>query len=224
MTLFYIDISNVQWGLPFTRDGAVALVQFLRAAKAEGMSGAVHKVSQGANFADPYYWPTFRSWCESNDFSWLGYHFADTSDPAAQARNFVANDGGPYAMLDFENGAGDIDNFWNVVNAFNDVGVNVSQSYLPEWYDDDIGDPDLSSLTANQISLVSSNYAWEPTGSPADIYNALGGDNGPGWQPYGGATPSVWQFSQMASVGGITVDCNAYRGTSLDALFTGNVF
>lgn len=223
MTLFYTDIANVQWGLPFSQDGANSLIAFLNAAKAAGLSGAVHKCTQGSDFADDF-WPTFRDWCEHNDFSWLGYLFADTSDPDAQARNFVTNNGGKWAMVDFEAGAGGIDNFWNIVNALNNVGVGVPLDYLPRWYDEEIGSPNLAMLAANQISLISSNYGWLPTGAPIDIYNALGGDTGPGWQPYAGAQPAVWQFTDRASIGGITVDCNAYRGSNLDALFTGNVF
>lgn len=217
MTLFWPDVSNNNWSS--TED----LLNFLAAAKAEGMAGVVHKVSEGPFFADPY-WQTCRTWCENNDFSWLGYHYVDTSPPEAQAHNFVANNGGQWAMLDAERGSGGIENFWNVVNAFNAAGVSVSLAYDPAWYLGDIGYPDISDLTANQISLVSSNYGWLPTGAPADIYNALGGDNGPGWRPYDGATPAVWQFTDRASVGGLTVDCNAYKGSSLDALFTGNVF
>ena len=224
MTQFYADISNQNWGGPnFTKQGADALIAFLVAAKAAGLAGAVHKVTQGSDFTDPY-WPIFRDWCEHNDFSWLGYAYIDTSDPDAQAELFASHNGGSWAMLDHEIGGGDINNMWNVANAFNANGISVSQLYLPNWYRGRIGLPDLSDLPANQISLVSSNYSWQPSGSPADIYNALGGDNGPGWQPYGGCAPTVWQFSQQASIGGRVVDCNAYKGSSPDALFTGNVF
>jgi GH25 family lysozyme M1 (1,4-beta-N-acetylmuramidase) len=213
----YPDLSNNNWS---THQD---VIDFLTAMKSSGIHGAVHKVSQGSSFVDEF-WPTFRSWSEENDSSWLGFHYVDTSDPDAQAENFLANNGGPFAMLDFEAGGGDINNFWNVVNAFNAAGVSVSLGYLPNWYWGDIHEPDLSDLPANQISLVSSNYGWLPTGSPVDIYSALGGDNGPGWRPYGGAAPTVWQFTDRASIGGHLVDCNVYRGSSLDALFTGNVF
>lgn len=216
--LFYPDVSNVQWS---SND---QLTAFLTSAKASGMAGVMHKVTQGSGFQDAF-WPVFRQWCETNDTSWLGYHYCDTSDPDAQARNFVNNNGGSFAMLDFEAGAGNISNFWNVVNAFNTAGVNVTMAYIPNWYWGQIGSPNLAYLTANQISLVSSNYPAGP-GSPDEIYSAAGAATGPGWVAYGGARPAVWQFTDKASIGGITVDCNVYLGPgpNLDALFTGNIF
>jgi hypothetical protein len=222
VTLFYPDVSNLQWGGP-NYNGAAALTAFLERLKPE-FAGVVGKVSQGSGFADPD-WQTLRSWCEGNDLSWLGYHYVDTSDADAQARCFVNNNGGPFAMLDVEDGSGDIDQFWAVVNAFNNAGVSITLAYLPAWYWEDIGEPDLSPLAQNQIALVSSNYAGGP--APASvIYADSGGDSGPGWNPYGDAFPTCWQFSDMAEVAGITVDCNAYRGAgpNLDALFTGAIF
>lgn len=224
-TLFYPDVSNVNWGGPaHTLSGAQSLLTFLASAKVSGMAGVMHKVSQGSGFADPY-WPAFRQWCENNDMSWLGYHYVDTSDPTAQAQNFTAHNGGAWAMLDFEGGAGNWSNFWAVVNAFNTAGVDISMAYVPQWYWSQIGQPDLSSLAANQISLVSSNY---PGGSgPAGaIYAQSGAAAGAGWLPYGGAKPTSWQFTDQANVGAFTVDANAYLGPgpNLNALFTGNIF
>jgi hypothetical protein len=224
VTLFYTDVSNNQWGLPWSNWGRTKSVTFLGQLHREGFSGVVHKVSEGSDFADPY-WETVREWCEGNNMSWLGYHYVRTDDPNAQAAQFVNNNGGPNAMLDVEDGSGDINNFWNVVNAFNNAGVNVSLAYIPNWYRENIGSPDLSGLTANQISLVSSDYSTGGPGNAMDIYNSLGGDNGPGFQPYGNATPTVWQFTAQATVGPFpNIDCNAYLGTNLDALFTGTIF
>lgn len=220
--LFYPDVSNVNWGGPnFTDAGKQRLLGFLAAAKQTGMAGVQHKVTQGAGFKDPY-WPTFRQWCETNNTSWLGYHYVDQSNPDAQAANFVANNGGAWAMLDFEQGAGNISQFWNVVNAFNNHGVSVSMAYIPNWYWQQIRQPALTYLTSNQISLVSSNYPGG-TGIPQHIYT---GPSGPGWVSYGGCAPTVWQFTDQALIGGVNVDCNAYLGAgpNLDALFTGNVF
>ena len=218
MTQFYPDVSNLQW------DSDQDVINFLSQLHAEGFAGVVHKVSQGSSYADPY-WQTCRSWCEQNDLSWLGYCYVTTDDPDAQAEQFNANNGGPFAMLDFEYGAGDIDHFWDVVNAFNNAGVSVSMAYFPKSWWGRIGDPDLSYLAANQISLISANYPGG-YGTASELYANVGGDGGPGWSPYGGATPTVWQFTDCASIAGLQVDCNAYNGPgpNLDALFTGNVF
>jgi hypothetical protein len=225
VTLFYPDVSNNEWGGPdWTEEGQQSLINFLSQLHGEGFAGVVHKVSQGGYFSDPY-WQACRSWCEANDLSWLGYHYCDTSGPASQAAQFVSNDGGGNVMLDFELLAGGISNFWALVTAFNNAGVNVSMAYLPDWYWGQIGEPDLSDLAANQISLVSSAYP-DGSGYASDVYANSGGDSGEGWAPYGGATPTCWQFTDSANIAGIMADCNAYEGPgpNLDALFTGNVF
>jgi hypothetical protein len=123
-------------------------------------------------------------------------------------------------MLDVESNSGDIDNFWAVVQAFNNAGINVSLAYIPRWYWEKIGCPDLSSLAENQIQLVSSNYPNVGSGYASDVYYNAGGEAGPGWTSYGGATPTCWQFTDQANVAGHVVDCNAYNGPNLDALFT----
>lgn len=220
VTLFYPDVSNNNW------NSGQQLTDFLAQLHPEGFAGVCHKVSEGNYYGDPY-WETCRAWCENNDLSWLGYHYVTTNDPSAQAGMWLANNGGPFAMLDFEANSGDINNFWRVVEAFNNINVDVSMAYIPRWYWQEIGSPDLSPLAANQISLVSSSYP-AGNGYASSIYNDAGGDGGNGWAPYGGAAPTVWQFTDRANIAGINVDCNAYNGPSadlnLDALFTGNVF
>lgn len=225
MTLLYTDVSNVNWTntAAWTADGLQNLYIFLNGVKAAGLAGVVHKVSQGNWFRDPY-WQPCRQWCEENDTSWLGYCYVEDGDPDGQASTFVANNGGPNAMLDFEAGSGDMSNFWNVVNSFNNAGVNVSLAYIPRWY---LNSPaggwgSLAQLVPNQIQLVSSAYPGGG-GSPWGIYRdpVVGGDNGEGWDPYNGGAPKVWQFTDRATVGGFIVDCNAYKGDNLDALFVG---
>jgi hypothetical protein len=210
--LYYPDVSNNQWA------SDADLISFLSQLKGQGFAGVVHKASEGNYFADRY-WPICQDWCVHNDLSWLPYHYVTTDDPASQAQTFVNNSGGPNVMLDVEANSGDINNFWAVVNAFNNAGVNVSLAYIPRWYWEQIGSPDLSALPANGIQLVSSNYP-AGGGEASEIYAAAGGDNGPGWAPYGGATPAAWQFTDKANIAGKTVDCNAYHGTSLDVFFT----
>lgn len=222
-TLYYPDVANVQWGLPFSTQGQQQLLGFLAQLKPEGFAGAVHKATQGSGFQDPYF-ATFRNYCENNDLSWLGYHYVTTDDPGAQAANWVANNGGPFAMLDVESGSGNMNTFWNVVNAFNAAGINVTQAYIPHWYWQQIGEPNLS-LAENQIALVSSNYP-AGNGYASQIFTDAGGDGGPGWASYGGDSPRAWQFTDTATIAGIDVDCNAYLGAgpNLDAFFTGAIF
>ena len=215
VTLFYPDVSNNNW--LSVQDS----LDFLSQLKPEGFSGVVHKVSEGAYYQDPF-WQPVRGWCEQNDLPWLGYHYLTTDDPAAQAATWNANNGGPFAMFDVEANSGDIGNFWAVVNAFNAAGVNVTLGYIPQWYWNEIGSPDLSTLAPNGINLVSSAYPGG-TGFASSIYDTAGGDCGEGWDAYGGGTPRAWQFTDSASINGLTVDCNAFQGTDLNQLFTGAI-
>lgn len=71
------------------------------------------------------------------------------------------------------------------------------------------------SIAALQGPLVSSNYPASGETSPVAIYATVGGDAGPGWQPYGGKVPEIWQFTSRAILPGVssTEDVNAFKGT-----------
>lgn len=104
---------------------------------------------------------------------------------------------------------------WTTLTKGRPLGV-----YLPQWYWTQIGHPDLRVLPANCF-LVSSDYGPNATGSPATLYGQRNGSLGSGWLPYGGVTPSLWQFGSQARIPGCSdaTDVNAYRGT-LDQLTT----
>lgn len=224
MTLFGPDISNVNFGGP-TNPNLGAVERFVNALRGQAFSFLIAKASQGSDFIDP----TFQTVAAWNTLPLVSYHFVDTSDPAAQAANYVkALDGVKAAcMLDFEEVNNDglplltPTDFWDVVGAFNEAGVTVALAYYPAWFADDIG-ADLSELTPNEIGLVSSNYPGG-IGYAWGIYQACGGDKGKGWNTYNGGTPVIWQFTDQAQISGLQVDCNAFRGTltGLEALLTG---
>ncbi|UVO12798.1 hypothetical protein NM962_01115 [Mycobacterium sp. SVM_VP21] len=202
MTLYGPDLSNNNWS-SFAEIAGWLDDCFHR----EGYSWMEHKVSEGNYYRDPY-WPTVRDWCNANDVPVIGYHYVTTNDPAQQAAKFVANGGGAYVMLDFEANSGGIGNFWAVVHAFNAVGVNVALSYIPHWYWQQIGWPNLAGVPG----LISSSYYERGTYGSVE-YDHAGGDTGPGWDAYGGAAPVIWQFSDGAIIDGKSVDANAFRGT-----------
>lgn len=210
-TLFYPDCSNNNWS---TEQDAIDFVNELAA---QGFSGMCHKVSEGDYYEDPY-WPIVLQACQEADLPVLGYHYVTTNDPAAQANTYRAAGGLPNAMADWEANGGDLANYYAVASAFNAAGINVGVGYCPQWYYDEVGGGDLSQAGA----LVSSAYPGG-TGYASSIYANAGGDNGSGWQPYGGVTPTCWQFTDRALIAGITVDCNAFKGTpdQLAQLFSG---
>ncbi|MEU6587400.1 GH25 family lysozyme [Nocardia sp. NPDC046763] len=200
MTLYGVDISNWQAGISIPEIAAA------------GFSWVEAKVSEGDYLQDPT-WPEFLASAREIGLPIIGYHYAMADcAPAAQVRTWLANNGGANAMIDFEGGGGDIGDFWALVQAFDDAGVNVALSYLPQWYWEQIGSPDLSQVPG----LVASAYPGG-SGYASDIYAAAGGDSGQGWTPYGHAQPLIWQFSDQASVAGMSLDANAFRG-DIDSL------
>jgi hypothetical protein len=206
VTLFYPDCSNNNWAT--TADA----INFLQQLVPRGFSGICHKVSEATTTRTP---TGRKQWCAQNDLPVLGYHYVSTDDAAAQARTWLANQGGTEAMLDWETSSGDLTNLIAVVDAFNTAGITIQLGYYPRWYWNQQGGGDLSDL-AN--ALVSSGYpdgncyAWT-------IYTNSNGVTGTGWAPYGGTTPDAWQFTDRADIAGLTVDCNAYQGTDLTVLF-----
>jgi GH25 family lysozyme M1 (1,4-beta-N-acetylmuramidase) len=208
VTIYYPDLSNNDW-----QPGDDVESWLKDCIFNEGYSAICHKVTQGASFQDAY-WGTVHAWCANNDVPLIGYHFVNTDDPAAQAANWVNWVGWEVpCMLDFEPDSTNPDaaQFWAVVDAFNNAGVQIALSYYPRWYWEQLDEPDLSQVPG----LVSSDYSYG-SGYGSVIYWNADGDSGPGWAPYGGGTPVIWQFTNQASIGGKTVDCNAFQGTVAD--------
>lgn len=210
-TLFYPDCSNNNWN---TEQDAIDFVNQLIP---QGFSGMCHKVSEGDYYEDPF-WPAVLAACNEANIPVLGYHYVTTNDGGSQAQTYLANGGLPNAMFDWEANGGDLANYYAVATAFNAAGVNVGVGYCPQWYWDEVGGGDLSQAGA----LVSSAYPGG-TGYASVIYANAGGDSGEGWNPYGGVTPTCWQFTDQALIAGLSMDCNAFKGTpdQLAQLFSG---
>lgn len=232
MTIFIPDVSNNNWGsTTLTASGQQKQMTFLSSLSGSfsSFAGLEHKMSQGAGYVDPY-GAIAQNWAAKNKFPFIGYHWATTDYPVEQVANWHNAGGGNNVMIDFE----DVDDnqqptlnatqFWDLVDEFNNMGVNVALAYLPEWYANNIG-MDLTPLSRNGISLINSAYPLGySVGSPQDIYRGCGGDAGEGWASYRGGLPSLWQFTSSATLGIFQqVDINAYHGTAqqLGSLFSG---
>jgi lysozyme len=113
--------------------------------------------------------------------------------------------GGTPLMLDAEPtgssrpSVGDCTGF---IDAYRRLGGIVNLVYLPRWYWQQLGSPGLGGLASRKCGLVSSAYT---------AYSDAA--NGTGWMPYGGITPSIWQYTDKHSFNGQPVDFNAYRGS-----------
>lgn len=210
-TLFYPDCSNNNWS------NVQDALDFVAQLKPQGFSGMCHKVSEGNYYEDPF-WQPVKQACQEAEIPVLGYHYVTTNDGNSQAQTYLANGGLLNSMFDWEANGGNLENYYAVANAFNSNNVKVGVGYCPQWYWNEVGGGDLTQAGA----LVSSAYPGG-SGYASTIYYGAGGDTGEGWNPYGGVIPTCWQFTDQALIAGLSMDCNAFKGTidQLSQLFSG---
>lgn len=185
----------------------------------EGFAFVICKLSEGTNSAS---YAGSRGWI--NEARGLGmhaggYHYLRAGDEVAQADVFcdaLQACGNPAGMLDVEAGSGGIDGVHAFLDRCNQRGHPIQLLYMPRWYWQQIGQPNLAGLPP----LWSSRYP----SMTADLASALYGQvPGTYWNGYGGGGVAVLQFTSTARVAGYTVDANAFEGTpdQLAALFGG---
>jgi lysozyme len=194
VTIYGPDISN--------NNGVVNI----DAVADEGFDFVFAKVSEGSGFKDRY-WARTRDWCVARRLLCVGYHYVKTDNPSQQAWNFHDNGGGDKVMFDFEANSGNINNFWACVNAFNALGIAVVLSYIPRWYWQQIGSPDISNIPG---LLIQSSYVGAKNGAASAMYP---GDGSYMWNGFGGHNVDILQFTDAAWIAGQSLDCNAFRGT-----------
>lgn len=188
MTILFPDVSHWNAGVNLT--GAQALIA---------------KATEGVSYVDPTY-AGFKAWAAGAGVPFCAYHWLDTTDAGAQARHAYAIVGPRTPlMIDDEQNVIVVGHTLQFVAAYRAAGGTVRLEYAPQWVWHDSGEPDLRPLAAAGLSIVSSNY-------PAAGYT----DAGPGWTPYGGITPAIWQYTSRQPFGGKAVDFNAFRGTVAD--------
>jgi hypothetical protein len=165
----------------------------------------IAKATEGTDFVDAQY-TTNKSRTLAGGWPFAGYHFLTTADANAQAGHAHAVIGSTPAMLDVETGTSGNPSWAKVkafITAYRKLGGVLHLAYIPKWYwRDQWGSPDMSWLDDNDVALISSQYT---------SYS----DNGPGWDPYGGMKPAIWQYTATP------IDTNAFKGTQdeLGALF-----
>jgi hypothetical protein len=185
-----------------------------RRARSEGMDFLIAKVSQGSGMRDSR-WPYNRDGARAAGLLVCGYHYIDTSPPAAQARNCAGwlGDLNIPIALDHERGGGDVNQLRVVLNTFRAQGMRVALTYCPPFYWREIGSPSLAGLPP----LWKARY-FTTGGTPQQLYAKTPANY---WDGYGGLNPVMLQFTDGASLAGQRVDANAFRGTraELAALF-----
>ena len=187
MTIWYPDVSN--------HEGAMALEA--------GTVAVIAKATEGTGYVDPFF-EHFKSEAARVGAMFGGYHFLHAGNGAGQARFCFQHVGpGVPVMIDLEPTTGSMPTVQDGLDfaaEFRALGGICSLVYLPHWYWQQLGSPSLLPLALADLGLVSSGYT---------AYS----DSGPGWTPYGGVTPAVWQYTDALAYSGQSVDFNAYRGT-----------
>jgi hypothetical protein len=197
MTIFGPDISN--------NNGRVDIDRVAD----EGFDFVFAKVSEGSGFRDGY-WAATRDACARRGLICVGYHYVKTDNADAQAACFANNGGGDKVMFDFEANSGNINNFWACVQAFNRRGIEVVLSYIPHWYWQQIGSPDISNIPG---LLIQSSYVSGSGGAASAMYP---GDDSRMWAGFGGKNVDILQFTDAAHIAGMNMDANAFRGSKAE--------
>ena len=89
------------------------------------------------------------------------------------------------------------------------LGAPIPLLYLPRWYWQRIGSPDLSGLPP----LWGSSYPSTQHATASELYELVTPTR---WASYGGLPVMVLQFAETALVAGKAIDANAYQGTPTD--------
>ena len=191
MVLFYPDVSGYQGNIDLA-----------------GVPAACAKATEGGSYASPFYAAQKNEAAKAGAF-FFAYHFLHAGNGRQQALWCRSKTPGVPLMLDFEpTGSSEprLPDAVAFITAYRGAGGVCNLVYLPHWYWQQIGAPDLKPLRDLGMLLVSSAYPGSYTG-----------DHGSGWQPYGGMDVTIWQYTSTQVLHGQKVDYNAYRGT-LDQL------
>lgn len=194
MTVHFPDLSHYQAG-----------------ADLQGAAAVIVKATQGVSFTDRAY-VAFKAKAAAAGIPFMAYHWVDASPIGAQASHAHAVIGDVPVMWDAEAAGSTVPRLVQITKAYRALGGDVRLVYLPHWWWQQIGSPDLRPLAHAGLALVSSSY-------PHGGYS----EDGPGWAAYGGVAPTIWQWTSSHLFNGIRCDFNAFRGTKaeLAALLTG---
>lgn len=194
--IYGIDISHFQ--------GTVNLAQ----ARRDGFEFAFLKATEGADWSDS----TFRRNLDAARAAGMltaAYHYqrAGTALSARLANITRTVPRDCPVIIDLEDGGGHADQSRETINALRQAGYSCPLLYLPRWYWQQLGSPDLAGLPP----LWASRYPDTKPGVASAIYQRVPASY---WDGYGGNSVAVLQFSSSATVAGTTpVDVNAYGGT-----------
>lgn len=183
--------------------------------RAEGIDFMAVKLSEGTGTFGGLDWIRRGQACGLLS---LGYHYLRSGNEVAQAAVFsqqLAAAGGVPGMLDAEavTAVGQtptltVTGIHRFLDACAANGARVPLLYLPRWYWQRMGSPDLSGLPM----LWASSYV-SGTGYASVLYEGV---TPRFWAAYGGLPVAVLQFTDRALIAGQRIDADAYLGTRDD--------
>lgn len=197
MTIFGLDISHHQGTAPD-----------LAAARREGIEFVIIKATQGATIADTRFRANLAE-ARAAGMLVAAYHYVTAEDSIQSQVDNVRRVVSPDVPVipDVEAGSGTIPRVKTLVGLLRTAGYSVPLSYIPRWYWQQLGSPDLRGLPP----LWSSRY---PDTTVDTLANEWADVPASYWIGYGGLAVAVLQFSSSARVAGYApLDANAYRGT-----------
>jgi len=208
MAVFGIDISHHQ-------DAALDLAR----CKREGISFVFLKATEGNSFIDREFKANL---AEARKAGLLvaAYHYVrghvSASAQVAHISRVVPKS--VPVIPDTEDGGGYLPLTRDLITKLRAAGYRVPLLYLPRWYWQRIGSPDMKGLPP----LWASRYPDMVQGSLADEWDDVPASY---WTGYGGLPVAVLQFTSSARIAGhAPIDANAFRGTpaQLAALLGGS--
>lgn len=140
----------------------------------------------------------------------IGYHYLRAGNEDAQAKVFAQHQlhCDVPGMLDVEAGSGSVSNVKAFISALQQYGGSIALVYMPHWYWQQVGSPDLSGLPP----LWASSYV-AGSDTATQLYAKVPTTS---WNNYGGGNVQVLQFTDAATVASLHVDADAYRGTAAE--------
>lgn len=177
----------------------------------EGFHFAFLKATEGSSFVDGQFGRNLNE-ARAAGLLTAAYHYQrGDSSAAAQVdhiRRVIPVD--VPVILDVENNGGHSNLSRDIIHRLTAAGYHSPLLYLPQWYWQQIGSPDLRGLPP----LWYSRYANNEGGYASEIYERNADWYAQHWGGYGGLPVAVLQFTSSATVAGqAPVDANAFRGT-----------
>ena len=172
--------------------------------KTAGITGVIHKATEGINWPDPTYADRNKQALAAGLW-WGAYHFGTNADGAAQAKYFLSQVSpapGDLLALDFEQNPASQMTIAQaeafVTEIFNQTGR------YPGFYSDDLA----GELLGSNVSAVLAN-CW--------FWRAQYGVSSPSVPPTW-STWTMWQYTSSATVSGVgkTCDRETFNGTMDD--------